>query len=907
MTKFLKYGGFLVLILILVLLAIPLLISLDHYKEDIKSKVKLETGRDLVIRDTIAFSFLPTPGIVLSAIELSGLPDEQDLPIIKVDKAKASLSILPLFTGNIVISEIVLENPIVHFEKLNNRNNLQKLKTESNSNPANTNDSIPFQIPKLPFSIKRLVIENGQITYVQNDNKTSFEQINLVIKNLFEEGAMEFSVNSKFFNENINLNGSIDANQSLMPITAECVIKEEKAKIVGIFNLETLNFVGDINYQGNAKHLSNFFSSVPQGFQSPYNLITKITINKESILLSKLNFSMDKILVNGEGSYNFKDGAPTLNLNVMPGNIVVGISNDQLLKGYKINIKAQNFKSLLEELQIDSSDLPIVLSDTISFGASATYAKDTVDIKNISLLLGEANLKGNITINWLPKLNLSYNLETNKGSALMNLWGIKSPIALSEVKIKGETSEAGKIWQTDTYITLSGVNTHIVGKVDTASSYKPYLTITATGNNLGNSLKQLFNQKTASPELGSFSISNIISGQMPIFEIVLNKYDVVINNAKMSLNGKANIDLTSKPKIILDLVTSEINLNHSNSQDNTNNKSAGLADNQKTAPPWSKEKIDLSFLNAFDGNLTISIPKFIIAPLNIDTIKSKLELTNGKLSLGVLSGHIYGGTIDMSGHVIAKTGEMLLNSELKQAKLKDVMPNYKAIKITEGNFNLSSKLQSFGTSEYQYVSNLAGNINIVGTEGKISGINLQKVLDGLNSMNDLTSIANLLNTSFSGGQTAFNNVEANVIFKQGIGTLTHFKLDAPEVAISAEGNINLPQYNLDVNSTVKVERQKLPPFNVRLYGSLDNIQRKVDATALKQYLVENVLVKALDKIQGGKGGAGNILKNIMGSGQQSDSSSKTENSPEGDNKVGDPLNNAANKLIKKGLGNLFSK
>ena len=87
-------------------------------------------------------------------------------------------------------------------------------------------------------------------------------------------------------------------------------------------------------------------------------------------------------------------------------------------------------------------------------------------------------------------------------------------------------------------------------------------------------------------------------------------------------------------------------------------------------------------------------------------------------------------------------------------------------------------------------------------------MDLQKVLDALDKMNDLSSIINLLDTSFAGGQTAFNNLEANVIIKQGIDTLTHFKLDATAVTVGAEGKVDLPKYYLDVNSTVKVDRQK---------------------------------------------------------------------------------------------------
>ena len=118
MIKFLKFSGCLILILVLALLTLPFLISLDPYQKDIKTKIKAETGRDLLIKDKISFSILPIPKIVLSKVELSSLPDEEKFPILKVNKAKATLAILPLFTGTFVISEIMLENPKIHIDLL---------------------------------------------------------------------------------------------------------------------------------------------------------------------------------------------------------------------------------------------------------------------------------------------------------------------------------------------------------------------------------------------------------------------------------------------------------------------------------------------------------------------------------------------------------------------------------------------------------------------------------------------------------------------------------------------------------------------------------------------------------------------------------------------------------------------
>lgn len=901
MVKFLKYGILIVLAVILILLILPFLVSLDHYREVITAQVKESTGRDLIIKDHLTFSLLPKPKVILSGIQLSVLPDEQSIPILNLDKAKVILSIMPLFTGKIEISDVILEKPIFYFEKLEANKNAQKLKIiSSNKSPINTN-STSIKMPKLPFVINRLTIRQGKVTLVRDNKKFIFKDINIIIRNLLGQGSMEFAVNSKVFDKNFIFEGFINANQNIMPITAELKINGEKATIEGNFNLSELNFTGNTRLQGNAKHFTDLWPTIPKRLQKDYNLTALITANKEAIYINNLDFTIGKISATGKGSYNFQNAIPNLRLNIIPANILIKINKDQSPQSYKINMQSKTIKPFFDSLEIKNTDLPF-LNNHISFDASISYHQNTADIKNISLLLGDTYLKGDITMKEQRKLNLSYNLQTNKGSALANLIGIKLPLTLSEVKIKGETSENNKIWQTDTYITLAGTKVHINGKIDYTKEYKPSLTLTANGVSLGNTLKQFLGKNISTSHLGAFSLFNTISGQMPIFEVVINKYDItIINSTKISLNGKANIDLSSKPKINIDLVTSDINL--SSSQSNVNNTQKGVIGTQESQSVWSKEKIDLSFLNSFDGIFTVSIPQFVKSPFNIDTIKAKLKLTSGILTLDMIQGKLYGGSMKTSGHLIANTGEIFLKSQLKQARLKDVVQNYKRIKITDGNFNLSTNLQSKGNSEFQYINNLAGNIHLTGTNGRLSGISLQKVLNTFNNVQNFQGIMNLLESSFSGGETAFNSLESNMIIKEGIIHLTHFKLDNTDIVATANGNVNLPKYYLDVNSTIKVNTQTFPPFNVHFYGLLNNIEYKVDTVALKDYLAKNILTNVIDQIQENDNSTTGTIKGIIRSkkGKQDSIFPEDRLEKEENNNPKYQLKKEAEKLIKQGL------
>lgn len=901
MKKLLIRSGLIILAFTTILLVIPYVISLEEYKGIIQEEVKKATGIELTIKKKLKLGFLPRPRIIANNIELSNPENKGTYPMLQLEKGEIILAILPLLKEKIVIADIVMERPRVYLAKQAEQKQFLVKKGLEDEHIKRK-----FEGFKLPFTIRNITAKQGQLIYAEDNKEVAFNDINFVIKNLFGQGPTEFVLNSKILEENFTGNGVIDTTAIIMPLRAEIQIKEVKANLEGNFNLDNLSFEGKLKLEGNGKNLTNFFPAIPIALQESYALETSIMATKEVLDFKNLHFSIGKITAQGSGSYSLKENTPYLGLEIRPGEINIEIIKTSVPENYKVTLKARSPKSLIEKLAVDLPvNREVYLNNPLLLEALICRRPETLEIRNISMVFGEADLRGDITAQWVKELKLLYNLESRKGSVLGSFFGIDLPVRLSNVKIKGETSKNNQLIETNTYITLADMVTQVAGKIQLEKSYKPTLTITASGESLNNTLKQLFNQKSPSLVLGSFNLSTIFTGQMPAFEVVLTKYDMVVNNKKISLNGKAQVDLKVKPKITLDLVTSTLDLR---SQGAIDSKTHADDNTQQRGFAWSREKIDISFLNAFDALCTINIPKLISPPFEIDTLKTRLKLENGTVTIETLKGNIYGGSIDISGHLVEKTGEVSLKSRLNQAQLKDLVPGYKAIKIAGGVFDLNASLESRGKSDYDYAKNVSGNISFTGTNGRLSGINLQKVLDTLTNIKDPSNIIENLQASFLGGETIFNNLKGNIVIKEGQGQITNFKLEADQITATGEGEINLPAYQLDIASKIKVNVKNLPPFDVRVYGPIDNMRREVDVRALISYVTENILTNAIDKM-GGKSAPKEMLKSIIKGGKkQPDNSVDMEERSEGVEKnQKDPLQQETEKLIKKGLKNIFSK
>jgi len=116
MQKLIKWVFIVVAVLVVIAVAVPFLLPLETYKQEIAAQVKKATGRDLVIGGAIKASLFPTVGIKVENASLSNPPGFSKEQMLQVESLVLDVELMPLFSKQIRIKRFVLAKPIIDLE-----------------------------------------------------------------------------------------------------------------------------------------------------------------------------------------------------------------------------------------------------------------------------------------------------------------------------------------------------------------------------------------------------------------------------------------------------------------------------------------------------------------------------------------------------------------------------------------------------------------------------------------------------------------------------------------------------------------------------------------------------------------------------------------------------------------------
>lgn len=117
MKKFLITVLVALLLLLGVVLVVPGLVDLNHYKEPISRKIAEYTGRSLNIKGDIRLSFLPTIVLKVENVSLSNAPGFSFPEMVRIPSLSVSVKLLPLLRGRLLVDKVVLNSPLFFLEK----------------------------------------------------------------------------------------------------------------------------------------------------------------------------------------------------------------------------------------------------------------------------------------------------------------------------------------------------------------------------------------------------------------------------------------------------------------------------------------------------------------------------------------------------------------------------------------------------------------------------------------------------------------------------------------------------------------------------------------------------------------------------------------------------------------------
>nr|WP_321255013.1 AsmA family protein [uncultured Pseudodesulfovibrio sp.] len=178
-------------ILSLFIIAVIILVTTvdpNEYKGEISQAVKEQTGRDLTFEGDIGFTFFPTLGLEVGSMALGNAKGFSPAEMVRINKAEASIRILPLFSGNATIGMVVLDGLTLNLTKntkgITNWDDLVKDtdKTQSEQKTA-TKESKGKETKVESLSVQGVEITNANIIFEdqQAGSTSSLSNLNLII------------------------------------------------------------------------------------------------------------------------------------------------------------------------------------------------------------------------------------------------------------------------------------------------------------------------------------------------------------------------------------------------------------------------------------------------------------------------------------------------------------------------------------------------------------------------------------------------------------------------------------------------------------------------------------------------------------------------------------------------------
>lgn len=175
--------GVIVAAFVALVIALPLLIDPNDYKNEIVKVVKDRTGRDLVIDGKIGLSFFPWLGVEMNRVRLSNAPGFGAEPFAQIDRAGVRVKLLPLLRKQVEVDRVVLNQLDVNLAvDAQGKTNWADL-TAPKGAPAATPEPTPAGGPPpiAALSVNGLDVKRGRLRYrdAQVGSESVFDNIGI--------------------------------------------------------------------------------------------------------------------------------------------------------------------------------------------------------------------------------------------------------------------------------------------------------------------------------------------------------------------------------------------------------------------------------------------------------------------------------------------------------------------------------------------------------------------------------------------------------------------------------------------------------------------------------------------------------------------------------------------------------
>lgn len=495
--------------------------------------------------------------------------------------------------------------------------------------------------------------------------------------------------------------------------------------------------------------------------------------------------------------------------------------------------------------------------------------QDRLDLK-ATLQIAEirATLSGSATgLPAAPKFDLLLDAQHPELARLVSLFGDGKPgpaVGRAALKLSAKGGLDTVALDADTL--LAGGAFRLSGKIDSPADKPKFdLTLALSHPDLV-AFVRAFDPgfDPANPRLGSLKLDAALKGD----ETNLAIQGLKGNVGPTTLSGSGSYrDATPRPVLDLALVSGTIPIS-----DFLGRKKPAAASPGGTAVPaglpasgtaetgggkaasgerWSREPIDVAALGLVDANVDLGAEALLYENIRVDRPKIVAVLKDKVLTVQKVSGKMFDGGFEAKGQIDGRGVPAATASvTIDKANVGKALFQAAAFDIANGTLTYGMDLTATGKSQYDMVKSLdgAGKINVA--DGVVKGFDLRAVSDSLKNKKDVAGMLGLFSSAMGGGSTKFTSLGGTFSVKKGIVRTSDLKLVADAGAGSASGFVDLPAWNMDMQSEFKLtEHPRAPAFRVRAVGPPDDPRRLFDFKELQAWILQE--------------GVGGLLKDLI--------------------------------------------
>ncbi len=268
---------------------------------------------------------------------------------------------------------------------------------------------------------------------------------------------------------------------------------------------------------------------------------------------------------------------------------------------------------------------------------------------------------------------------------------------------------------------------------------------------------------------------------------------------------------------------------------------------RKTEPEQPFDLSPLKTLN-LDGSLKVGSLK--AANVKVSQLRVDVKARDGIIKIEPLSARLYQGSASGKVTVNANTSSFTVSEKLTGIDIAPLLKDAAELDVVEGKGNVVLDLTTQGNTVSSLKKALNGKAAVQLADGAIIGINLSKLVQGIQSLSKDTKVETLgVNKD---EKTEFSEFKASFKIRKGVAHNDDLAVRSTVLRIGGKGDIDIGRDRMDYNAKVilaKTEQGRTGTLPVYVSGPFDNLKIKVDYAELLRDVAKQKLDEKKEELK----------------------------------------------------------